>query len=275
MFNQSAQIWKIAILKVLTLVILITTTVLLSVAIWVLYYGQFLSFGEKPFYDSFEQPIGSLARWQTDASGGCQISRTEKHTKTGRYSLEFSAAKGARCEMLPWVRTNILGRLGHEPFRVPMRYKFSIYIPEDWNFNNQNELLAQWHSSRNKFIDRTSRGPVLGLRIVGNQWVMTANSDEQFVSSPEIKGRPLWSGLLVPGRWVDWEFQARWMYNDTGTLSIFKDGNQIINYSGPNSFNDIRGVYLKIGSYHPGEERNIFFDDVVIEKYQKTISNTE
>lgn len=58
--------------------------------------------------------------------------------------------------------------------------------------------------------------------------------------------------------------RIRWSYGDDGITQIWRDGDLIVDRIGPNTYNDLRGVYLKLGSYHPHAPRTVLFDDISI-----------
>ena len=44
-------------------------------------------------------------------------------------------------------------------------------------------------------------------------------------------------------------FHIRWSYEDEGLLEVWKDGRKVVTQKGPNTYNDLRGNYFKIGVY--------------------------
>ena len=59
-------------------------------------------------------------------------------------------------------------------------------------------------------------------------------------------------------------FHFRWPYRDDGLTGIWKDGILIARRTGPNFYNDFRGVYLKLGLYNPSHPRAVYHDEVRI-----------
>ena len=60
--------------------------------------------------------------------------------------------------------------------------------------------------------------------------------------------------------WTDWVVHARWSFRDDGLLEIWKDGEKIIEQHGPNTYNDQRGMYFKIGIYKPPWDKPVKSD---------------
>ncbi len=67
---------------------------------------------------------------------------------------------------------------------------------------------------------------------------------------------------------------ARWSFREDGFLQVWKDGRQIIEKRGANTYNDRRGMYFKIGIYKAPwgdpdrallvDRRIVYHDDVWI-----------
>ena len=77
-----------------------------------------------------------------------------------------------------------------------------------------------------------------------------------------------WAGRVETGRWIDWTIRVVWSYKDDGITEIWRDSELMMQRSGPNTYNDLRGVYLKLGLYHPTDDQIIFLDSVSIENGQ-------
>lgn len=216
------------------------------------------------FHDDFAADTLDLERWQVDAKGDCTIDITA--APDGNPAARFQADNGARCEIVPRVFSGFLGDLKREPFGTDRWYSFRVFLGEPWKRSGGNEVLAQWHSTRDKFVgDTRGRGPPLALRVIDDYFRISFGWDKNFRSTKKSLARyTLWYGPVITGRWVEWTVRARWSYEDDGIMQIWRDGELIVDRDGPNTYNDLRGVYLKIGSYHPREPRSILFDDVRI-----------
>lgn len=223
--------------------------------------------GVQPFFDGFEEGSLAEANWHRDGDSQCVIETDTSQARSGQYSLRFQGRAGGRCEVVPWVGSTVLGRLQREPFHVDRWYAFSVYLPSDWQEDEQNEVIAQWHSSKDVFFGETGgRGPPLAVRIVGPNWRVTYGFDPDLVSEPGSKaGSVAYEGPLAVGRWTDWVMHVRWSHEADGVTRIWRDGELVFDYQGPNAYNDLRGVYLKLGTYHPGQPRTVYFDEIRID----------
>ena len=56
-------------------------------------------------------------------------------------------------------------------------------------------------------------------------------------------------GPYKTGVWTDWVFHVKWSYQADGILEIWKNGEKVVDQKGPNTFNDAKGPYFKMGLY--------------------------
>ena len=61
-------------------------------------------------------------------------------------------------------------------------------------------------------------------------------------------------------QWVDWVVRARWAYDATGQLQVWKDGQEIVVYNGPNCYNDQTNIHLLWGVYKPWWNGGVSYD---------------
>jgi len=218
------------------------------------------------FADDFSAQTLSEELWIIDKKGLCEISTGEGALLGKEKPLRIRAGPKSRCEVVPLVFPGLLGRYRHEPFHQDRWYEFSFYLKDPWQAGKQNEILAQWHAAPDFALgDVPSRGPPLALRIYGDQFRVTSGWDTDFISSRKwIARTPLWSGPVQTGRWLTWRFRVRWSYEEDGLIQAWLNDRLIIEHKGPNAYNDLRGVYLKLGVYHPNFDREVYLDDVFV-----------
>lgn len=239
----------------------IAVALVCGIVIYTARVGHLPAVGGSEFSDDFEAPEIDGKRWVLDADEGCDFSVMPNPAGDGT-ALRIAAPEGARCELLPMLRKNFLGEPGHDPRGALLRYSFKTFVGEDQVLTDRNEILAQWHGHPDKVLgDASSRGPALALRMAAGSEFLTATSDSQFISAPGRRDRPVWRGPLELGSWVRWDFEVIWRYQQDGVLRVWRQGEQILDQTGPNTFNDLRNVYLKVGVYHPGGDREVYFDD--------------
>jgi hypothetical protein len=141
----------------------------------------------------------------------------------------------------------------------------SFFLPADRALGvpGKNEVVLQWHASADPwFLEAGGRGPPLALRLQENRWRITFGWDADLRSTPGTKAKSLlWDEPAGLGQWTDWVFSVVWSHDDTGRTDIWRNGERVVKYRGPNAYNDLRGVYLKLGSYHPRADQVVYVDD--------------
>lgn len=223
------------------------------------------------FFADFERDSLSQRAWQIDADERCRIGISSARSREGSQSLRIDAPKDDRCELVPRLFPAVLEKFYREPFGQDRWYSFSVFA-EDLGDSargaetDTNTVIAQWHSSPDPFIGgEPGRSPPLALRIRNGHWGITYGSDAKFRSTEKyIAGTWHLAGPVELGRWTDWRFHVRWSYKSDGLTEIWRDGELVMRRFGPNTFNDLRGVYLKVGLYHPVEDSIIYLDSLSI-----------
>ncbi len=129
-------------------------------------------------------------------------------------------------------------------------YRFSVYLPDDWQVDSSREIIDQWHNHPDAGEDY--RNPVLSLRVDGKNWGLRSLWDAQKITEINKYDGDLYVDLgpYQKGVWTDWAVHVRWSYSGTnGFLEVFKNGKSVYKRIGPNTFNDPTGPYFKFGIY--------------------------
>ncbi len=133
-------------------------------------------------------------------------------------------------------------------------YGFSIFLPEDYVPDEIWEIVAQWHSVPDFEIGEKWRNPVIALSTTGGRWGWVNRWDAKrntFQTGQRQYGgiRQYDLGPYETGVWTDWVVHVRWSYGQDGLVEVWKNGQKVINQSGPNAFNDAHGPFFKMGLY--------------------------
>lgn len=205
------------------------------------------------FQDNFNN--GRSSAWGEESGARSQITNENG-------ALKFSVAKSDP-KWKGWYRAEI--KYSETDFlKGSHGFDFRTYFPPDYVKHSSQELITQWHGPTNGVW----RGPNLGIFVRGGKVVV------QGVWYPNGNSTPLrkifWQGDYQPGQWIDWKFHTKFDKNNNGTLQVWKDGQQIVNFKGTNTDNQREWLMFKIGMY-PGtsmslDRRTIHFDDVKIYK---------
>lgn len=135
-------------------------------------------------------------------------------------------------------------------------YGFSVYVPKPFVADTIWEIVAQFH--RIPDVDEAASGlnPPLSFEIAGNQWrIINRYSLEQPTTS-RVTAFDQRVGDVEDGRWTDWVVNVRWSATaGEGFLRIWKNGVMVVDTKGPNTYNDQRGPYFKMGIYKGWRDR--------------------
>ena len=217
--------------------------------------------------DRFEGDFDAgLDGWHVDMKADCRYDLVA--TDSGR-ALRIVAPRDSRCEVVPGIYAGVFNGFWGEPYRTERRFEFSVLVEDNGPADappdgDGNTVVAQWHSSPDYLPGKeASRGPPLALRIVDDRWAVTYGWDTDFKSAPGYRATHReWVGSVETGRWVNWSFRVVWNYGDSGLTEVRRDGQLVFRRSGPNVYNDMRGVYLKLGLYHPTNDKILRLDNV-------------
>jgi Polysaccharide lyase len=131
-------------------------------------------------------------------------------------------------------------------------YGVSMYVDPSWQDDTSDPngtVVMQWHGDSDS--GERAHSPQLAIRITpNNRWLVNTIYDANAIStssSPRKINRDV--GLVTKGAWVDWVIHVKWHYNSTGLLEVWKNGTKVVNYSGPNTYNDKTQIALCFGIY--------------------------
>ena len=151
-------------------------------------------------------------------------------------------------------------------------YGFSIFLPKSFVPGSVWEIVAQWHNTPNDWNDLFARqNPPLTLStrksdVPPGHWLVNAVWDADPVApngSFKIDGSKTWDlGAWATNEWTDWVFHIKWSYSADGILQVWKNGEMVIDYAGPNTYNDKIGPYFKMGIYKGWKDRVTPYDNV-------------
>jgi len=131
---------------------------------------------------------------------------------------------------------------------------FSIYIPDDLVIDvaGLGDILVQWQATPDEGEDY--RSPVLVISVDADEWLIVSRWDTRAQTPPgntwtgaeDIYRAPLGSSI---GKWTDWVINIKWEYDSSGFVKVWRDGDLIVDRTGPNCSNDQVGPYMEMGVY--------------------------
>ena len=227
--------------------------------------------GELYFLGDYEHGAIPLTIENTDApwhrSGNSpEIVSAPEPVRHGRFAMKsvLDRAKSPisyRTEVVPRIKDKSKqAKLGQEYW-----YGFSIYFPNDWTEDNIWEIVAQWHGVPDKSLGEAYRNPVMAFLSDGtklkitNIWDAAPNTQAARKSrkSKYDGGVTLWEGPIRKEQWTDWVVHVKWSFEDDGLVEIWENGKQIARRNGPNTFNDQKAPYFKMGIYKGWRDRKL------------------
>jgi len=221
-----------------------------------------------------EETVTSNSVWGIDAADPtcCTIVTTDSTIKnSGNRSLKVTLKNPD--QVVAYKRAEISSRhkavMGEQYF-----YRFSTYLPDPGFPQNNDDsstwtLITQWHGPPDFDLGETWRSPTLAFQIneAGNLDVVLRYAKEQ-VNTPVQATTIHFDEVDIPkNQWITFEVSVKWTYTDSGYLDIWMDGTNIVSYTGPTSYNDAEGPYMKMGIYRAPtiqEEETVYFDNLQI-----------
>ena len=146
-------------------------------------------------------------------------------------------------------------------------YGFSIYLPSPYPADSIDEIVAQWHAQGGG-----AGGPPLSLRLKDGNWRIYSAWDERTTVTPESRNSKSYSiSSAAVSKWTDWVFRIHWDWRKSGAgrLTVWQNGKQVLDQSGPIGYNQSVGPYFKMGIYKAqwqnrasafGNERVLYHD---------------
>jgi polysaccharide lyase-like protein len=133
-------------------------------------------------------------------------------------------------------------------------YGFSVYIDPAWKDSTSDPngaVLAQWHSTKDSCDQASYANLTIRYKETTNSWIVKTDSDSNACSTSTSYTRQEWSvGSAAKGVWVDWVIYVKWSYQSDGILKVWKNGQLVLDKTGPNAFNNAgKGGFLKWGVY--------------------------
>jgi hypothetical protein len=139
---------------------------------------------------------------------------------------------------------------------------FAIYLNDDYQIPEMGDIIFQTHGKPDLHLGEGYRNPILSMAVTGLQeggiphWGISIKGDHRQITPSSGFRYPTNEGAFLSpvagdiGRWVTWVIHFKHSYNTDGYMDIWKDGKQVYSKNGiRTAFNDVKGSYLKMGSY--------------------------
>jgi Polysaccharide lyase len=145
-------------------------------------------------------------------------------------------------------------------------YGFSIYLPDDHVPDATRDILIQWHAIPDG--GESHSNPPMALETIQGVWRLRNRwTADPVTTKSNVMSRTFTFGKHARGRWTDWVFRVRWSYGAKGIVEAWKDGIKVLSATGPNTYNDTRMPFFKMGVYRgwndgPITHRTVYHDEV-------------
>lgn len=130
-------------------------------------------------------------------------------------------------------------------------YWFSVYVPADWIEGGNPTVLWQVHDTPDG--GDPIRRPPLEFGVNGDMLEVMSTAAVSGANDNQVN-RVVWEKPLAEfkGRWTDFVVNITWNYTSGGALKIWRDRRMVFVETGQkNCFNDVLGMYPKLGVYTP------------------------
>lgn len=154
-------------------------------------------------------------------------------------------------------------------------YGFRVFVPLEHKKDPSYDVITQWAGRPDFDQGENWRIPVLALVTVNDRLTIGNHWDARRVTPARDGEKEKWDlGPVEKGVWTDWVFHAKWSYRSDGLLEVWRNGKLVVKKTGPNTYNDKTGPFIKMGIYKPQWQANperstttqrvIYIDDVKI-----------
>jgi hypothetical protein len=234
-------------------VLLLIGVVLFSV------YAQSKKFNH---FESFEN-VNFLQSWEREeACCKYSITRTDSVAVSGKYALRFElnasdslVANGKRAELV-W-KTD-------KKTHTERWFAFKVMLPSNYQADTIQEIIAQWHEVPDFNLGETWRVPPISLRIKNGRWLLDVRwATEAKNTNATISGNKVFDlGPIETDVWTSWNFNMLLTHTDNGKIKVWKNNVELLDYQGPNYYNDKSGPFFKIGIYKAGWKKGLTYNNV-------------
>lgn len=244
-------------------------------------------------------PTPSNVVWATDAAGNAVRKAfhdaPESLPEGTVYAIDFESGDYSQCRSLEggkkWIggtpdpvrngKYALKTKMTHDQHRSEItgprsgpsgefKYGWSLFLPENFDGETHFSIVTQWHNWGSGKEYPPDGGPPTSITISNNTWSMKIQHQEgeELKTAKEV----LTFGSIEEdkGKWTDFYMEVNWQSPKAGGgyLRLWKNGVQVINYTGPTWFDgQTKGPYFKMGAYKGGgswkgeEDRTILFFD--------------
>jgi len=212
------------------------------------------------FEGRFEPSLDRGFRSQVYTDYGFQLSSAVKRNgaKSARFEMRSSSDR-IRSEILKDEESEKNRWFGNSLY-LPSENWASDLLPEGW------EIITQWHALDDP--GEPARFPPLALVVSkGRLSFQIYWSSKEINTNSNYAGKKIFDlGPVEKDKWLDMVYHINFSHNSDGVLEVWKNGVKVVDFNGPNCYNDDSLPYMKMGIYKRGwnkiTKRVIYIDEV-------------
>nr|WP_262914601.1 polysaccharide lyase [Pontibacter vulgaris] len=149
-------------------------------------------------------------------------------------------------------------------------YGLSLYQPSaNWADSKDWEIITQFWSKPD--AGESNHTPPISLSVSNGRYRLVVRWEASAIHTNEtVDGTKTFDlGPVEKDKWLDFVYHINFSYKSDGVLEVWKDGKKVVDYRGPNSYNDKTVPYFKFGMYKYSWEshysnRVLYVDEVRI-----------
>jgi hypothetical protein len=195
-----------------------------------------------------------LAGWYNgDHCCTYSVQQTTERVKAGSTALRLEV-KNTDAPNGGTIRSEVA--LDSDPLDQDKWFGFSMYL-KDWVDDNAGENVFKWQP------DNGSAAPSMSLRTTGGRFSFVTNNSGTLVNTDSTD-----IGPVISNKWIDFVIRIRWATDNTGSLQVWMNGNQVINKSAVKTAAGTSYFKMGINKYGWGTQpsavtgRVLYFDEV-------------
>ena len=225
-----------------------------------------------------------LNAWDSEICRSTALTISKKYARKGNASARFELKKTDAINFNGYVRSEIKQKFKSDE-TGEMWYGFSNLFPAEYFRDSIPEVIAQWHEIPDWHLGEDWRSPPVSLEIKNDRYYVKVMWASNAVNTNRTKDGEIFYDLGPVDRekWNDWVFHIKFRYDDEGVLEVWKNQKKVLNRTGPNSYNDTKYPYFKLGIYKwawadtisvsTGNSRVLYIDEVNVGNRYATLKD--
>lgn len=155
-------------------------------------------------------------------------------------------------------------------------YGLSLYLPsQNWQTDSEWDIITQFNSQKD--AGEVTLSPPISLVVVNGRMILKVNWATARLHTKADGEKKFDLGPVEKDKWLDFVYHINFSYKSDGILEVWKNGSKVVDYSGPNSYNDAVVPWFKSGIYKrkwsSATNRVLYVDEVRVGNGNATYSD--